>query len=385
MAADNSVLPILGYSTDGHFDAEDIPSNMAAWLATYRDAVSDIAAGANERAYPTMEGAWQQLLDAEPVAASREVVVGPLLSTTWSQSPYYNNLCPGTGSNKAVTGCVATAMGQIMRYWQWPLQGHGHHSYVANYAQYGYADYGTQYADFGSATYNYNAMPNALTSNSSSIQVGQIAQLLYHCGVSVNMMYGPNASGANSENVPAAMQNYFGYKSSTFQYKNGESAWVNGLKAQLNADRPVCIKGHFHLDSDSITFRLESVVYYTDWSVERKAFNNVDLSEIIYWGNSIDSNRLARDMSPRSQIVWEVDSSHNVYGKQQYRPTTCNYWGLSSQQRTEKKINPPREYRAAFSYDDQNSGYLIIDGKKRAIRRITIDGEEFYYIFPQIE
>jgi len=146
-----------------------------------------------------------------------------------------------------------------------------------------------------------------------------------------------------------------------------------------------CIKGHFHLDSDSITFRLESVVYYTDWSVERKAFNNVDLSEIIYWGNSIDSNRLARDMSPRSQIVWEVDSSHNVYGKQQYRPTTCNYWGLSSQQRTEKKINTPREYRAAFSYDDQNSGYLMIDGKKRAIRRITIDGEEFYYIFPQIE
>lgn len=243
MAADNSVLPVLGYSTEGHFDAEDIPSNMAAWLATYRDAVSDIAAGANERAYPTMEGAWQQLLDAEPVATSREVVVGPLLSTTWSQSPYYNNLCPGTGSNKAVTGCVATAMGQIMRYWQWPLQGHGHHSYVANYAQYGYADYGTQYADFGSATYNYNAMPNALTSNSSSIQVGQIAQLLYHCGVSVNMMYGPNASGANSENVPAAMQNYFGYKSSTFQYKNGESAWVNGLKAQLNADRPVYYSG----------------------------------------------------------------------------------------------------------------------------------------------
>lgn len=243
MAANNSVLPILGYSTDGHFDAENIPSNMAAWLATYRDAVSDIAAGANERAYPTMEGAWQQLLDAEPVAASREVVVGPLLSTTWSQSPYYNNLCPGTGSNKAVTGCVATAMGQIMRYWQWPTQGHGHHSYVANYAQYGYADYGSQYADFGSATYNYNAMPNALTSSSSSTQVGQIAQLLYHCGVSVNMMYGPNASGANSENVPAAMQNYFGYKSSTFQYKNGESAWVNGLKAQLNADRPVYYSG----------------------------------------------------------------------------------------------------------------------------------------------
>jgi len=243
MAADNSVVPVLGYSTDGHFDVENVPANMAAWLDTYRDAVSDIAAGASTRAYPTMEEEWQQLLSNAPVTHTRAVEVGPLLSTTWSQSPYYNNLCPGTGNNKAVTGCVATAMGQIMRYWQHPTQGHGSHTYVANYAQYGYADYGSLYADFGSATYNYNAMPNALTGNSSSTQVGQVAQLLYHCGVSVNMMYGPNASGANSENVPEAMHKYFGYKSSTFQYKGNQSSWLSSLRAQLNADRPVYYSG----------------------------------------------------------------------------------------------------------------------------------------------
>ena len=66
-----------------------------------------------------------------------------------------------------------------------------------------------------------------------------MAKLLYHCGVSVNMMYSPSASGANSENVPNAMHKYFGYTSSTFQYKSGETSWVNALKAQLNADRPV--------------------------------------------------------------------------------------------------------------------------------------------------
>ena len=243
MAADNSVLPVLGYSTTGHFDTDDIPSNVAAWLDAYRIAVSDIAAGASTRAYPTMEAAWQQLLADIPTAPSREVVVGPLLTTTWNQSPYYNQLCPGTGNNRAITGCVATAMGQIMRYWQWPAQGHGHHTYVANYAAYGYADYGTQYANFGEATYNYNLMPNYLNSNSSNNQVGEVAKLLYHCGVSVNMMYSPSASGANSENVPGAMHNYFGYTSSTFQYKSGETSWVNALKAQLNADRPVYYSG----------------------------------------------------------------------------------------------------------------------------------------------
>lgn len=146
-----------------------------------------------------------------------------------------------------------------------------------------------------------------------------------------------------------------------------------------------CIKGHYLLNSDSITFSLESVFYYTDWSVERKAFNDIDLSEIIYWGNSIDSNRLAMRMAPRAQIVWEMDSSRNVYGKKQYRPATCNYWELSSRQIVEKEVNPPRVYSAAFSYDDKSNGYIMIDGEKRAIRRITIDGEDFYYIVPQIE
>ena len=242
-AADNSVLPVLGYSTTGHFDTQNIPSNVAAWLDSYRDAVSDIAAGASTRAYPTMEEAWQQLLANEPAAPSREVVVGPLLTTTWNQSPYYNQLCPGTGNNKAITGCVATAMGQIMRYWQWPAQGHGSHTYVANYGDYGYADYGSLYANFGEATYNYNLMPDYLNSSSSSNQIGEVAKLLYHCGVSVNMMYSPSASGANSENVPSAMHNYFGYTSSTFQYKSGETSWVNALKTQLNADRPVYYSG----------------------------------------------------------------------------------------------------------------------------------------------
>lgn len=242
MAADDQVRPVLGYSLDGAFDAATAPANLLAWLESYRTAVEDLSAGT--RAYPSMAAAWQALLEGTAPAGSRDVVVEPLLVTTWNQSPYYNRLCPGSGSNKAITGCVATAMGQIMRYWQWPAQGNGQHSYVANYSDYGYGDYGTLEVDYSAATYDYTLMPALLNSSTPIDQVNEVAKLLYHCGVSVNMMYSPSASGANSENVPNAMRRYFGYGPSTFNYKgSNETAWINALKGELNAERPVYYSG----------------------------------------------------------------------------------------------------------------------------------------------
>ena len=61
--------------------------------------------------------------------AQAAVVVGPLIQTQWDQDAPYYNLCPGYGTNKAYTGCVATAMAQVMNYWQWPVSGTGNHSY----------------------------------------------------------------------------------------------------------------------------------------------------------------------------------------------------------------------------------------------------------------
>lgn len=246
MAADDCVLPVLGYSTNGHYDAADVPANMSAWLLTYRDAVSEIAAD-NRRQHnlhPTMATQWQTLLENTPTAHLREVVVEPLLVTTWGQQPYYNALCPTGENGRAITGCVATAMGQIMRYWQHPAQGHGSHTHVCNYGAYeGYEDYGALFVDYSSATYNYSLMPAALTSTSPMAQVNEVAKLLYHCGVSVNMMYSPDGSGANSEDVPGALRKYFGYSCNNFTYKNGESSWINLLKACLDQGQPIYYSG----------------------------------------------------------------------------------------------------------------------------------------------
>ena len=129
----------------------------------------------------------------------------PLCSTTWNQDCYYNQLCPtatGGPCNKVYAGCVATAMAQIMKFWNWPAQGTSSHSYT-------HPTYGAQTANFDSTTYDWTHMPIYLTSGSTNTQKTAVATLIYHCAVSVDMDFDPNGSGAYSQNIPAALINYF--------------------------------------------------------------------------------------------------------------------------------------------------------------------------------
>jgi photosystem II stability/assembly factor-like uncharacterized protein len=122
------------------------------------------------------------------------------------------------------TGCVATAMAQIMKYHNFPPQGVGSHTYT-------HPVYGVQTANFGAATYNWSSMPN----NVSSANPG-VATIMYHAGVSVNMQYAPSGSGAYSEDVPDALMDYFNYKPGCeIKYKNNY-ANVEDFKALLRAN-----------------------------------------------------------------------------------------------------------------------------------------------------
>ena len=157
-----------------------------------------------------------------------------------NQSPYYNALCPydNTYGERTVTGCVATAMAQVMKYWNHPTTGTGFHSY-------NHDTYGTLSANFGSTTYQWSQMPNTVSSSNNAV-----ATLMYHCGVSVDMDYDqvkPVVVGlwllvrlsncyASAED---ALKTYFGYKS-TLQgvYKDDytNTNWINLLKQNLMQD-----------------------------------------------------------------------------------------------------------------------------------------------------
>ena len=243
VSGDDRVKPVLGYSETNSFDPNNIPPNTAAWLDGYKEQIryvieNDIATSDEiQKEWSTVEAGTNLNMPASTQASA------PLIQTQWNQSPYYNNLCPYDYSvgARTITGCVATAMAQVMNYWQYPTTGTGSHSYnPAN------SSYGTLFADFGNTIYDWNNMPNALTSLSSPEQIKAVATLMYHCGVSIDMNYGLNGSVAGQDSPVQALQTYFGYKP-TIQsiYKDSYSSadWIMLLKAEIDAKRPVIYGG----------------------------------------------------------------------------------------------------------------------------------------------
>lgn len=236
MAADDCVKPILGYSLTGKFVAEDMPENLAWWLQGYNN---EIQYAIDNQAKATSEVAtvWKDLSEGKPDRAKSEIVVPALIQTRWKQREPFNNLCP-TGT---ATGCVATAMAQLMNYHEWPKPyGIGTHSYT-------HSTYGLQSADFYQVAYDWDNMEDYYGNGYTSTQAEAVATLLYHCGVSVNMDYGTSGSSALSFDIPHALINYFNYSKTTEyrrRYPDDSTAyWIADIKAELDARRPMEYNG----------------------------------------------------------------------------------------------------------------------------------------------
>ena len=238
VAADERVEPILGYSYDNNFVVEGMPENVRGWLDHYGNQIK--AAVDNDwRPSAEITEKWTLLRSGQAMPTRSTTSVGPLIQTTWNQGAYYNEMCPVNENGRVYTGCVATAMAQIIRYWEWPKQGINSHSYYLS-------DYDTLSVDFSSTTYVYDSMPNSLDYHTPSSQINEVAKLIYHCGVAVNMNYGPCSSGASSSGVPFALYNYFAYMDNgtyTSRYYYSDSAWTEMVKQELNNARPIYYRG----------------------------------------------------------------------------------------------------------------------------------------------
>ncbi len=237
VSGDDVAWPVLGYALDGTYPTDRMPDNFRKWIQGYEQQIM-LALENRTLATESTTEQWGKLINNQLASTPSDAkAVNPLLSTTWDQSPYYNALCPG-GS---VTGCVATAMAQVMKYWNHPAQGTGMHSY-------NHPTYGTLSANFGSTVYQWSSMPNSVNSSNNAV-----ATLIYHCGVSVDMNYSPQSSGAwvveDDDPICAesALKNYFGYSTSLHGEKrdNGYSTsqWINMIKGELDGARPVLYAG----------------------------------------------------------------------------------------------------------------------------------------------
>ena len=239
--AGNTVLPpVLAWSDQGAFpDMEEAPDNFASWIAHYSEMI-DFAVANGIQPEAKVQRQWDEA--SQGIFGTRNATtVDPLVSTRWNQDCYYNEYCPETNGGwwwggpcgHCYAGCVATAMAQVMKYWDYPETGFGAHSYV-------HSEYGEQSANFGATTYHWEQMPVEIYSHNDAV-----ATLLYHCGVSVNMNYSGSGSGAQSADVETALRSYFGYCGAKYRQKSGyqEEAWIAMLKAELDLSHPIYYSG----------------------------------------------------------------------------------------------------------------------------------------------
>ena len=236
VSADDHAIPILAYAAQGEFEPDNMPANLKAWLSVYEKEISALAENDKAAAGEALPG-WEVWPEADTRAPSAIVL---LPTAEWDQTAPFNNLCPQDGPERALAGCVATAMGIIMKYHQWPEKGTGSHSYTTQSLQIRLS------ADFNVA-YDWDNMPDeAYNRRWSAARQQAVATLIYHCGVAANMDYTREGSGSSGWDASRALTDYFGFDQGLSMvcrdlYTTAE--WYNLLQNELNENRPLLYGG----------------------------------------------------------------------------------------------------------------------------------------------
>lgn len=239
VSGDDRLPEVVGYSDKGTYDEENLPSNYVGFMKAYEEMVGQLDNGDSR--------ASASIAEAKALRSSgyQQPTVAPLLgSIQWNQMTPYNNMCPKyNGSDRSVTGCVATAMAQVMMYYQHPktLQT-DIPAYVSrtNHLSIPQINKGESY-DWDNMLPQYASYEPL---NYTDAQAAAVAKLLYHCGVACEMDYGPS-SGANV--TPGILSTYFGYDSDLMQDVNRDvftlAEWSQIMDKELTAKRPILYSG----------------------------------------------------------------------------------------------------------------------------------------------
>ncbi len=259
LSADDLAPALLAFGPS-HFVADSVPANVRYWLQGYERAIEQ----ARRQGKTLAQGSNIGL----PVSA--------LIQTKWNQQGSYVTLAQqrvdaavaaaGETPFETYTGCVATALAQVLNYYQYPERGTGSKTYQFDVEHAGKTANGsdttwyvpaTLSADFSSSIYDWSNMARTYDyyydnfgefqyCNNSAAEKAAVARLMYDCGVAVSMGYGPEGSGAYSENWTSALTKYFGYdKSAVLVYKDyfSDQDWMQMLYTELTQKRPILYSG----------------------------------------------------------------------------------------------------------------------------------------------
>ena len=256
VSGDKRQYETLGSSDYCVFDPENVPCGLQTFLEQY----------AKEYAYLQRTPVDENSTSTEPVNRRAYSNVSPLIKTKWGQGSPYNDQCPYAKGTRCVTGCVATAMAQVMNYYQFPERGEGVVKRIPgkNYLS-------SDALDLSAKAFDWNSMQGLqkITSSSSSSAKSAVAYLMKACGYSVKMDYG-TSSGAYPNDALSALVWYFGYKTTATLKQRANyysSTWESLIQEELNNGRPIIYFGYgtgghcFILDG----YQSSTGKYYFNW------------------------------------------------------------------------------------------------------------------------
>lgn len=254
ISADDCVVPVLAYSATDPVGDSVLPATAKTMLQWYDRQIRYCVAN-NIKATPEIAAMWQSYLEGNVGAEKSNNYVLPMLTTQWNQHPIYNNLCPydAVTHGRTLSGCVAVAMAQALKYWNHPAVGIGTNAYR-------HETYGNIAVYFNNTAYDWENMPNQLIATTPYTEINAVATLMFHCGASCNMNYGTEGSSAavNGNRYGTseyAFKNFFGYKKTLHSISReifSDSAWTDTLRYEIDHGRPVVYTGYDYSDTNDI-------------------------------------------------------------------------------------------------------------------------------------
>lgn len=221
VSADDRTDAVLGYATRGRFDTSTMPPNVQAWMDAYAQQIV---------ALDTYASGFQHEGEARaPIA--------PLLTTQWNQTAPFNDMCPWRGGSRTATGCVATAMAQVMKFHEWPAK---ETATIPAYTTYSAK---ISLPELAPTVFQWSDMHDVYEHADNATAV---AELMRYCGQALQSDYDAHATGAYLADVPQVLTTFFNYDAGVkylYQSNYPVSEWEDIIYAELQAERPVLHAG----------------------------------------------------------------------------------------------------------------------------------------------
>ena len=358
VAGDNRMPEILGYSENGSLNSESAPCNVKWLLDYYTKVVSTLPAGSDA---------------LNRTKRSAKTAIRPMITTTWGQGTPYNDLCPFLNGQHCLTGCVATALAQVINYNRWPQ---GPTNSVAAFKP---QRLGINMPQLEPTSFNWDNMTNA-----------DVARLMLYCGQAVEMDYGLDASGASSYRQSGALIKVFGFSQTAHEIYRGsysDEEWEDIIYNEMAESRPVVYDGDSNGSGGHafVVHGYKDGMFYINWGWDGNEDGYFRLTGLNTSSGNFNDNQIATIsiQSPAGGIVNRpkvVVREVSYYGHRFVRRTTDgSFPSINLSTKLVSDLSENRNIYTGIGLYDENGMVKVLfnDSKYFAVGQEYLDNVSF--------